>query len=269
MKTTAIATALAAVLSLAVPAASAGEYILVGADEHGVASLWLVKQASATAPQVMLEDHVEYDETDEVRAHAVSRFNLYDCATGKVERGAPRYFEPGGEDEIHTYGGGDGEWDAEPKTPAPGSYEAFLLPFACAVMRDDPALQSLPRQSRPFTRADAEKVLAAKGPDALPKRPQWQGMAVSDPESGEFGITSVANEPTREAAEAKLAQQCRDAGWTCASEATRQCIAVAYNESTLVYVPGKGTTEAEALGNAHAACRDGDGDCDNDMVRCP
>lgn len=271
MKKIAIAWAVGLGLTGAAPVASAADWMLVGADDVGVASLSTVKQHSAKSPQVMLEDHVEFDETDSAPAHGISRFTLYDCAAGTVERGVPSYFEPGRGDEIDTrFRDIPKDWDDAPRAPEAGNYDARLLALACALDRDDPQLATLPRLPHPFFRADADRVMAEADPNWKPSPARWQGLAIADPESGTFGITAVSGEPSRAAAEAALQRRCTANGWSdCGYEASRQCIAVAYIESELVYFGGTGATETDALREAYASCSAGGYQCDNDMTSCP
>lgn len=270
MKKIAIAWALGMGLGLAAPV-TAGEWILVGADDVGVASLSLAKQASAKSPKVMLEDHIEFDETDSQSAHGVSRFTLYDCAADTVERGAARYYRPGRGEEIDSrWHDIEDDWDDAPRKPEADSYDSRLLALACAVDRNDPGLASFPHLPHPFFRADADRAMAKADPNWKPSPPRWQGLAVADPTSGTFGISAVSGEPSRAAAEAQLQRKCQANGWiNCGVEVSRQCIAVAYIEQQLVYFGGKGKTEADALGDAYAACRRGGYSCDNDMTSCP
>jgi len=268
MKSIAIAWALGLGLGFAAPA-WASDWLLVGADDNAVASLWTVKQARTTSPQVELEDHVEFEETDNAPAHGVGRFSLYDCAAGTIKRGAPTFYEPGRGDEIEAYGM-QADWDTAPRKPAAGSYDERLLQFACALDRDDPALARIPRLPHPFTRADANAARAKDDPDRKPTVPRWQGLAVADPDAGEFGITAVWHQPTREAAEAELERQCTRNGWSnCDTTVSRQCVAVAYIERNLVYFSGNGATEADAKRAAYAECSKQGYRCDNDMASCP
>lgn len=271
MKKIAIAWAVGLGLVGAASMASAGEWMLAGADDVGVASLSTVKQDSAKSPKVMLEDHVEFDESDTGPAHGMSRFTLYDCAMGTVERGVPRYFKAGLGDEIDTrWRNMPDDWDDAPRTPDAGSYDARLLALACALDRNDPQLAAYPRMPRPFFRADADRARAAADPNWKPSPQRWQGLAIANPASGTFGIASVSGEPSRAAAEAALKQRCAANGWSdCGYEASRQCIAVAYIERELVYFGGTGTTEANALREAYASCRKDGLQCDNDMTSCP
>lgn len=269
----AIATlALAATTGMPANAGDPDQWALVAATDDGVASMWLVRQDNDRPSILTLQEHIEIDETHAHEGFGYRRFTDFDCRAGTLERGAVTAYAAESDEERDTTiarmrGVPLPEWDDAPIRPQAGTYEERVLRLACAYAAGDPQFAKLPRLDRPFYRADADRAMAAAEPGFKPRT--YQGLAMPLVRTGVFGITSVAREPSRRAATARLEAQCRANGWDCETMVSHQCIATAYNEAELAYFVGVGATAAQAIEQARGHCRGNGVDCPLTMDRCP